>query len=155
MYAPPKPDIPVATAATLEHYDAFIFGIRIRTRFGNFPAQWKAFWTVPANNGNPALIGEKFAGIFVSTGSQGGGQEGTALAAMSTLAQHGIVYAPLGFTPAFAELGNLNEVHGGSAWGAGKFAGLDGSRQPTELEIGVATTQGESFGKTVSKTHLE
>lgn len=43
MYAPPKSkDIPTITPEILQTYDAFLFGIP--TRFGNFPAQWKAFW---------------------------------------------------------------------------------------------------------------
>jgi NAD(P)H dehydrogenase (quinone) len=42
MHAPPKKDYPIVTAKTLEEYDAFLFGIP--TRYGNFPAQWKAFF---------------------------------------------------------------------------------------------------------------
>jgi NAD(P)H dehydrogenase (quinone) len=40
MHAPPKPDYPVITPNALTEYDAFLFGIP--TRYGNFPAQWKA-----------------------------------------------------------------------------------------------------------------
>ena len=50
-----------------------------------------------------------------------------------------------------AELSNLTEIHGGSPWGAGTFAGADGSRQPTELELKIATAQGKAFYETVSK----
>ncbi|KAA8570491.1 hypothetical protein EYC84_002762 [Monilinia fructicola] len=42
MHAPPKSNIPTIDPATLATYDAFLFGIP--TRYGNFPAQWKAFW---------------------------------------------------------------------------------------------------------------
>lgn len=52
-----------------------------------------------------------------------------------------------------ADLANLNEVHGGSAWGAGTFAGGDGSRQPSELEIRVAVAQGKAFYEAVAKAH--
>lgn len=52
-----------------------------------------------------------------------------------------------------ADLANLNEVHGGSAWGAGTFAGGDGSRQPSELELRVATAQGKAFYEAVAKAH--
>lgn len=93
----------------------------------------------------------KYAGLFVSTGSPGGGQESTAIAAMSTLAHHGIVYVPLGYAKTFAQMTNINEVHGGGPWGAGTFAGADGSRQPTALELEIATLQGEAFYQTVSK----
>ena len=64
----------------------------------------------------------KFAGLFLSSGTPGGGQESTAIAAMSTLAHHGIIYVPLGYAPVFPLITNLEEVHGGGPWGAGTFA---------------------------------
>jgi hypothetical protein len=64
----------------------------------------------------------KFAGLFISTGTLGGGQESTAIAAMSTLAHHGVIYVPLGYKHTFAILADLSEVRGGSAWGAGTFS---------------------------------
>lgn len=64
----------------------------------------------------------KYAGLFISTGTQGGGQESTAIAAMSTLAHHGLIFVPLGYKTAFPLLADLNEVRGGSPWGAGTFA---------------------------------
>lgn len=70
---------------------------------------------------------------------------------MSTLAHHGIIYVPLGYKTAFGQLANVSEVRGGSPWGAGTFASADGSRQPTPLELEVATIQGESFGNAVKK----
>lgn len=76
----------------------------------------------------------------------------TALAAMSTLAHHGIIYVPQGYAHTFAQATNLTEVHGGSAWGAGTFAGGDGSRQPSALELEVAKIQGEQFYKTVARS---
>jgi NAD(P)H dehydrogenase (quinone) len=88
------------------------------------------------------------AGVFVSTGSMGGGQESTALAAMSTFAHHGIIYVPFGYAKAFGQLTNLSEVRGGSGWGAGTFAGGDGSRQPSAKELEIASIQGEHFYQT-------
>ncbi|RDA83380.1 hypothetical protein CP532_4720 [Ophiocordyceps camponoti-leonardi (nom. inval.)] len=151
MHAPAKPtDVPVIDdPSTLTKYDAFLFGIP--TRYGNFPAQWKTFWDKTGGLWASGGLHGKFAGLFVSTGGQGGGQESTCLAAMSTLAHHGMVYVPLGYAKTFAQLTNLDEVHGGSAWGAGTFAGGDGSRQPSKLELDVATTQGEVFYQTVAK----
>ncbi|EHK96337.1 putative Minor allergen Alt a 7 [Glarea lozoyensis 74030] len=149
MHAPPKPDYPIATAKTLEEYDAFLFGVP--TRYGNFPAQWKAFWDTTGGQWANGTYWGKYAGVFVSTGTPGGGQESTVIAAMSTLAHHGIIYVPLGYKTAFPILANLSEVRGGSPWGAGTFAGPDGSRQPSPLELELATTQGESFGTAVSK----
>ena len=93
----------------------------------------------------------KYAGVFVSSGSQGGGQESTAIASMSTLVHHGIIFVPLGYGKTFPQLTDLTEVRGGSPWGAGTFAGVDGSRQPTAKELELATMQGEIFGQTVGK----
>jgi NAD(P)H dehydrogenase (quinone) len=153
MHAPPKSSYPVATPEDLLKYDAFIFGIP--TRYGNFPAQWKAFWDRTGGVWMSGGYWGKYAGVFVSSGTPGGGQESTALAAMSTLSHHGIIYVPLGYKTAFPLLGNLEEVHGGSPWGAGTFAGADGSRQPTGLELQIAETQGRSFYEAVSKVKFD
>lgn len=151
MYAPAKPtDIPVLTDATkLEAYDGFLFGIP--TRFGNFPGQWKSFIDSTGKQWSTGGFQGKMAGLFVSTASQGGGQESTAIAAMSTFAHHGIIYVPLGYAKVFGQLTDLTEIHGGSPWGAGTFAAGDGSRQPSAKELEVAEIQGESFYQTVAK----
>ncbi len=91
------------------------------------------------------------AGLFLSTGTLGGGQESTAIAAMSTLAHHGIIYVPFGYAKAFAQMSDLTEVHGGGPWGAGTFAAGDGSRQPSARELEIAEIQGENFALTVQK----
>lgn len=121
MHAPPKNEsIPHITPDILAQYDAFLFGIP--TRYGNFPAQWKTFWDQTGKQWSTGSYCGKYAGLFVSTGSVGGGQESTCIAAMSTLAHHGIIYVPLGYKPAFHLLGDLSEVRGSSAWGAGTFS---------------------------------
>ncbi|RAH70791.1 putative NADH-quinone oxidoreductase Pst2 [Aspergillus aculeatinus CBS 121060] len=149
MHAPPKSSYPIVEPKTLLEYDAVLFGIP--TRYGNFPAQWKAFWDQTGGIWATGGYWGKYAGLFISTGTQGGGQESTALASMSTLAHHGFVYVPLGYKTVFGQLSNLNEVHGGSPWGAGTFAGADGSRQPSALELEVAQAQGKAFYEHVSK----
>lgn len=58
---------------------------------------------------------------------------------------------PLGYKHSFAQLANLTEVRGGSPWGAGTFAGADGSRTATPLETELATIQGKAFYEIVSK----
>ena len=93
----------------------------------------------------------KMAGVFVSSGGAGGGQEATAMAAMSTFAHHGIIYVPFGYFKAFAKMSSVDEVRGGSPWGAGTLAGPDGSRQPSALELDLATTQGKAFYETATK----
>lgn len=152
MHAPPKSDIPVVDAKTLESYDAFLFGIP--TRYGNFPAQWKAFWDSTGGQWGTGGYWGKYAGIFVSTGSPGGGQESTVIASISTLTHHGIIYVPLGYAKTFPQLTNVSEVRGGSPWGAGTFAGADGSRQPSALELELATIQGETFGNHIKRVNF-
>ncbi|SCV04937.1 LANO_0G14730g1_1 [Lachancea nothofagi CBS 11611] len=143
MHAPAKPDIPVATAQTLEEYDAFLFGVP--TRYGNVPAQWSAFWDQTGGLWVKGSLHGKPAGVFVSTGSFGGGQELTVKSCMSYLVHHGLIFIPLGYKNTFAELSNLEEIHGGSPWGAGTLASGDGSRLPSELELRMAVTQGKAF----------
>lgn len=149
LHAPPKPDYPIATNQTLEEYDSFVFGVP--TRYGNFPAQWKAFWDATGGLWAKGALQGKLASVFVSTGTPGGGQETTVINTLSTLTHHGIIFVPLGYGVAFPLLTNLDEVHGSSPWGAGTFAGADGSRQPTDLEKKIAYTQGEYFAKTVAR----
>jgi NAD(P)H dehydrogenase (quinone) len=149
MHAPPKPDYPIASNDTLREYDAFLFGLP--TRYGNQSAQVRTFWDATGGLWASGALFGKAAGVFVSTGTAGGGQEVTALNFLSTLTHHGIIYVPLGYKNTFAQLSNLSEVHGGSPWGAGTFAGADGSRQPSPLELEVATIQGSTFYETVQK----
>ncbi|KAF9458390.1 NADH-quinone oxidoreductase [Collybia nuda] len=149
MYAPAKPDYPVITLEQFTTFDAYLFGIP--TRYGMMPAQWKAFWDSTGGLwGSGALYG-KYAGMFTSTAGPGGGQETTALNSMSVLTHHGIIHVPLGYAKAFGQISNLTEVHGSSPWGAGTFASSDGSRQPSALELEIATIQGKSFYETVAK----
>lgn len=92
------------------------------TRAKSIFSRWKTFIDSTGGQWQTGAYWGKYAGLFISTGTQGGGQESTALAAMSTLAHHGMIYVPLGYKHTFAQLANLSEVHGGSAWGAGTFA---------------------------------
>lgn len=87
----------------------------IPTRYGNSPSQWRSFWDATGTLwANGALAG-KYAGVFVSTGTQGGGQEATALSAISTFVHHGMLYVPLGYRDAFGQLANLSEIRGGAS----------------------------------------
>ncbi|KAJ5893258.1 hypothetical protein N7495_004949 [Penicillium taxi] len=139
----------VVTPKDLLNYDGILFGIP--TRFGNHPAQWREFWDKTGGIWQSCGYWGKYAGLFISTGTQGGGQESTALATLSTFAHHGLIYVPLGYKHTSAQLANLDEIHGGSPWGAGSFAAGDGSRQPTKLELEIAEAQGKAFYETVAK----
>lgn len=140
-------DLPIANNETLKEYDAFLFGIP--TRFGNFPTQFKSFWDQTGALWATGALRGKPAGVFVSTGTLGGGQETTVISTLSTLVHNGMVFVPLGY--AHPGQGSLEEVHGASPWGAGTFAGADGSREVSPLELAIAETQGEEFYKIIKK----
>lgn len=140
-------DIPIVTHRVLEDYDAFLFGIP--TKFGTLPAQWSAFWDDTSGIwANGSLYG-KAAGFFVSTESYGGGQEAAIKNCLSYLVHHGLIFVPLGYKNAFAELANIDVPHGSSPWGAGTLTGLDGSRDASDLELKLAEIQGKTFYETI------
>lgn len=147
--APPRPDYPILLPSDLVNFDAFLFGVP--TRYGNFPVQWKAFWDATGPLWSKGALAGKMCSMFVSTGSQGGGQEVTVTNALSTFVHHGMIYVPLGYNNTFAQMSTMSEIHGGSPWGSGTFAGTDGSRQPSSLELEIASIQGKSFWEIVSK----
>lgn len=115
----------------------------------------KAFWDATGGLWARGALTGKYASVFISTGSLGGGQEVTAANAMSTFVHHGLIFVPLGYKHTFAQLSNVEEVHGGSPWGAGTIAGADGSRQPSALELEVAKLQGKAFYEMVAKVAFE
>ena len=88
--------------------------------------------------------------MFLSTGTQGGRQETTALTAVTQLVHHGMLFVPLGYTFGAAMFG-VDEVRGGSPYGAGTFAGADGSRTPSEAELAIARHQGTYFAGIAKK----
>lgn len=147
MHAPPKKDYPIATPDVIKEADGVLFGFP--TRFGSMPAQVKALFDACGGLWAAGALVGKPAGIFFSTGTQGGGQETTAFTTLTFLAHHGMTFVPLGYRS--TAMFNMDEIHGGSPWGAGTFAGGDGSRQPSELELGIAKVQGESFAQVAKK----
>ena len=149
MHAPPKPtDVPVLTdVQKLTEYDGILFGYP--TRYGQSPAQVSAMWDRTGQIWQKGGLVGKPTGIFTSTASLQGGQETTPLTAVTRFAHHGMIYVPLGYVD--PSMFDLNNVHGGSSYGASTFAGGDGSRQPTEMELRLAELQGERFAQVVKK----
>jgi len=153
MYAPAQSkDIPLATPETMKSYDAFLFGIP--TRYGNYSAQWKTFIDKLGQLWQSGALYGKYYGLFISTATAGGGQETTAINALSSWTHQGMIYVPLGYATTFALLADLTEVRGGSPWGAGTFSSGDGSRQPTAKELELAQAQGKGFYDIVSKVNF-
>lgn len=152
MHAAPKDrSIPIIRAEQLVEADGFLFGMP--TRFGSVPTQMKNLFDACGSHWqSDALIG-KPAGVFFSTATLGGGQETTALSCIPFFTHLGMIFVPLGYKN--KSLVNLDEVHGGSPYGAGTLAGIRGERKPSSLELHLAETQGKEFAKLVQKlTHL-
>lgn len=132
------PKAPVADAGELADYDAIVFGTP--TRFGNMTGQMRNFldqtgalWL------KGALVG-KLGSVFTSTATQHGGQESTILTFHPTLLHHGMIVVGLPYTEQ-RQMG-LDEIKGGSPYGAATIAGGQGERSPSEQELGMARFQG-------------
>ncbi|MCE5181029.1 MAG: NAD(P)H:quinone oxidoreductase [Betaproteobacteria bacterium] len=129
---------PIATTDELADYDAIIFGTP--TRFGNMAAQMRNFLDQTGKLWlNGGLIG-KVASVFTSTATQHGGQETTITSFHSTLLHQGMVI--VGVPYSCKELMNMDEISGGSPYGAGTLAGTDGKRMPSANELAIARFQG-------------
>jgi len=129
---------PIATVDELPDYDAIIFGTP--TRFGNMCAQMRNFLDQTGRLWlNGGLIG-KVGSVFTSTGTQHGGQETTITSFHTTLLHHGMII--VGVPYSCQEIMNMNEITGGSPYGASTLAGGDGKRQPSDNEIKIARFQG-------------
>src|SRR5215831_2957871 len=129
---------PVASPKELGDYDAFIFGTP--TRFGNMAAQMRNFFDQTGSLWvNGTLVG-KVASVFASTGT-GGGNESTILTFIPTLLHHGLIYVGLPYS--CPELTKVDEVRGGSPYGAATISGADGSRKPSDRELAMARFQGK------------
>jgi NAD(P)H dehydrogenase (quinone) len=138
---------PIATVEDLPDYDAIIFGAP--TRFGNMASQMRNFLDqtggIWASGG---LIG-KVGSVFTSSATQHGGQESTILSTHITLLHQGMVIVGLPYS-CKAQM-TLDEITGGSPYGASTIAGGDGSRQPSENELGMARFQGEHVARIAAK----
>ncbi|MGV8937147.1 MAG: NAD(P)H:quinone oxidoreductase [Allorhizobium sp.] len=137
----------IATPGELDQYDAIIFGAG--TRYGtvasqmrNFVDQTGALWATGK------LVG-KVGSVFTSTATQHGGQESTILGFIPTLMHHGMVVVGLPYS--FQGQMTLDEVTGGSPYGASTITGGDGSRQPSENELDGARFQGAHVAKIAAK----
>jgi NAD(P)H dehydrogenase (quinone) len=138
---------PLATVDELPNYDAIIFGTP--TRFGNMCAQMRNFLDQTGKHWlSGALIG-KVASVFTSTATQHGGQETTITSFHSTLLHQGMII--VGVPYSCQALLNMNEITGGSPYGAGTLAGTDGRRQPSDNELAIARFQGEHVAKIATK----
>ena len=138
---------PVAQPADLANYDAIIFGTP--TRFGNMTGQMRTFLDqTGALWMSGALVG-KVGSVFASSATQHGGQESTILTFHPTLLPHGMVIVGLPYAEQ-RQMG-LDEIKGGSPYGASTIAGAQGERSPSEQELGMARFQGRHVTSIATK----
>ncbi|AEP31522.1 NAD(P)H:quinone oxidoreductase [Brumicola nitratireducens] len=129
---------PIATVEELPEYDAIIIGTP--TRYGRMAAQMANF--LDQTGGlwfQDALVG-KVGSVFTSTASQHGGQETTLISTIVNLMHLGMTIVGTPYTE--KRLVNIDEVSGGTPYGASTIAGGDGSRMPSENELEIAKSQG-------------
>ena len=140
-------DIPFAVVDDLAAADAVIFGTP--TRFGNMCAQMRNF--LDQTGGlwmSGALVG-KIGSVFTSTATQHGGQETTITSFHTTLLHHGMIIVGVPYSE--ARLMKMDEISGGTPYGASTLADSDGSRQPSENELAIARFQGQHVAEIARK----
>jgi len=138
---------PVATVDELPVYDAIIFGTP--TRFGNMCAQMRNFLDQTGKHWTSGALAGKVGSVFTSTATQHGGQETTITSFHNTLIHQGFIIVGVPYT--CKELLNMDEITGGSPYGAGTLANSDGSRQPSENELIIARFQGRHVAEITKK----
>ena len=140
---------PVATVAELADYDAIVVGTP--TRFGRISSQMAAFLDQAGGLWMRGALNGKVGGAFTSTGTQHGGQEATLFSIITNLLHFGMTIVGLNY--GFTGQMELNDVTGGSPYGATTITGGDGSRQPTVNELNGARYQGRVIAETAKKLH--
>lgn len=130
--------IPVIQPDQLAEADAVIFGTP--TRFGMMCAQMRNFLDQTGGLWMQGKLIGKIGSVFTSTGTQHGGHETTITSFHTTLLHQGMIIVGVPYSE--QGLTNMNELTGGSPYGAGTLAGADGSRLPSENELNIARFQG-------------
>ncbi len=139
--------IPVCTVDELAKADAIIFGAP--TRFGNMCGQMRQFLDATGGLWSKGALVGKVGSVFTSSATQHGGQESTILSFHITLLHHGMIIVGLPY--AFAGQLRVDEVTGGSPYGATTIAGGDGSRMPSENELAAARYQGKHVAEIAAR----
>ncbi|WP_371372404.1 NAD(P)H:quinone oxidoreductase [Sporomusa aerivorans] len=139
--------IPVCTLDELATADAIIFGTP--TRFGNMCGQMRQFLDATGQLWQQGKLVGKVGSVFTSTATQHGGQESTILSFHTTLLHHGMIIAGLPYT--FAGQTTIDEMAGGSPYGASTIAGGRGERMPSEIELAGAKFQGKYVAEIAAK----
>lgn len=124
----------IAKVDDLVEYDAIIVGVG--TRYGRMAAQMANFWDQTGSLWMMGALIGKIGAAFTSTGTQHGGQETTLVGILAGLLHHGMVVAGLPYS--FEGQMRVDEVTGGTPYGASTVTGTDGARQPSVTELNGA-----------------
>jgi NAD(P)H dehydrogenase (quinone) len=140
-------NIPVGDIEELSTADAVIFGAP--TRFGNMCGQMRQFLDAAGPLWQKGSLIGKVGSVFTSSATQHGGQESTLLSFHTTLLHLGFIVVGLPYS--FQGQMRLDEVTGGSPYGATTIAGGDGKRWPSKNELDAARFQGRHVAEITSK----
>jgi NAD(P)H dehydrogenase (quinone) len=140
---------PVATVEELADYDAIIVGVG--TRYGRMPSQMAHFLDQTGGLWARGALNGKVGAAFSSTATQHGGQETTLFSVITNLLHFGMVVVGLPYS--FEGQMTLDEITGGSPYGASTIAGGQGNRQATTNELEGARFQGRLVAETARKLH--
>ncbi len=140
---------PIATTDDLKNYDAIIVGAP--TRFGRMPSQMANFWEQAGGLWASGALEGKVGGAFTSSATQHGGNETTLFNLITNLLHFGMVIVGLPYSHAGQM--TIDEVVGGSPYGATTIAGGKGERLPSEIELEGARHQGRTIAATAAKLH--
>jgi NAD(P)H dehydrogenase (quinone) len=138
---------PVATIEELTNYDAIIVGSP--TRFGRMSSQMASFLDQAGGLWMRGALHGKVGGAFTSTATQHGGQEQTLFSIITNLLHFGM--AIVGLPYSHQGQMTLDEIVGGSPYGATTIAGSTGQRQPSALDLAGAHHQGKLIAETAKK----
>ena len=138
---------PIAKPEELANYDAIIFACG--TRFGTMAAQMRNFIDQTGGLWATQALAGKVGSAMTSSATQHGGQESTLLGFIPTMLHHGMVVVGLPY--AWAGQSGVDEIRGGSPYGATTITNSDGSRQPAEHELGGARFQGKHVAEVAAK----
>ena len=131
----------------LADYDAIIIGAP--TRFGRMPSQMAAFLDQAGGLWARGALNGKVGGAFTSTATQHGGQEVTLFSIITNLLHFGMTVVGLDY--GYQAQMNMEAIHGGSPYGATTLAAGDGSRQPSDIDLGGARYQGKRIAEVAAK----
>lgn len=135
--------LPVCTVDEVAAADAILFGTP--TRFGNMCGQMRQFLDATGKLWLEGSLIGKPGGVFTSSATQHGGQESTILSFHITLLHQGMVVVGLPYS--FQGQMGLEEIKGGSPYGASTIAGAQGERLPSEIELNAARFQGRHIAQ--------